>query len=304
MRILFAHQNFPGQYAHLLRHYASDPANEIVFLICNVNARFPGIRKIVARVALRLKKEGFVPDVMIGHNAWGETLYLKDVFPDASLLSYFECYMETSHMPTKRVAITVGLFLVGMGITVGLVFTKQFYAFLVYVALALGVTTALVRLSSPGWARWAIAAFSLVSFWLMGHIDEYFGAIEHRKFCERDAGVLVYKKAKLPKEFYNADGTPNFLQRGDPDERRLKKYVQFKHENAVTASDRYVLIEKRVFQIIDISSSDVLAQKIDFVAWPSPFIPTVMQIGAKGCYEDIHKEANMYLGMYQQVFDK
>ncbi|MGB5081678.1 MAG: glycosyltransferase [Burkholderiales bacterium] len=120
MRILFVHQNFPGQYAHLLAHYASDPANEIVFLTRHVNAPFKGIRKIVyrlgreagagthfylrstegavlhgqavARVALRLKKEGFVPDVILGHNAWGETLYLKDVYPDAPLLAYFEYY--------------------------------------------------------------------------------------------------------------------------------------------------------------------------------------------------------------------
>ncbi|HMH16690.1 MAG TPA: hypothetical protein VK572_00950 [Burkholderiales bacterium] len=89
MRILFVHQNFPGQYAHVLRHYACDPGNEIVFLTRHANATFPGIRKIVyrlsreanagthfyvrsiegavlhgqavARAALQLKKEGFVP---------------------------------------------------------------------------------------------------------------------------------------------------------------------------------------------------------------------------------------------------
>jgi hypothetical protein len=120
MRLLFVHQNFPGQYAHLLAHYAADPANEIVFLTRHGNAPFKGIRKIVyrlgreagpkthfylrsteaavlhgqavARVALRLKKQGFVPDVILGHNAWGETLYLKDVYPDAPLLAYFEYY--------------------------------------------------------------------------------------------------------------------------------------------------------------------------------------------------------------------
>ncbi len=120
MRVLFAHQNFPGQYRHLLTHFAADPANEIVFLTRNAHAPFPGIKKIVyqtrrepatgthhyvrpleravlygqevARVALGLKEKGFVPDIMIGHNAWGETLYLKDVYPDAPLLSYFEFF--------------------------------------------------------------------------------------------------------------------------------------------------------------------------------------------------------------------
>ena len=124
MRILFVHQNFPGQYARVLAYLARDPANQIVFLTRNANRDFPGITKIVykpgreagkethfylrsfeqavlhgqavARVAMGLKKEGFVPDVMLGHNAWGETLYLKDVYPDTPLLAYFEFFYRTS----------------------------------------------------------------------------------------------------------------------------------------------------------------------------------------------------------------
>lgn len=34
----------------------------------------------VARVALDLKTSGFVPDVMVGHDGWGEIWYLKVVF--------------------------------------------------------------------------------------------------------------------------------------------------------------------------------------------------------------------------------
>jgi glycosyltransferase involved in cell wall biosynthesis len=124
MRILFVHQNFAGQYAYLLRHYAGDPRNEIVFLTRHANAPFPGIRKIVyrlarqagekthpyvrpvehavlhgqavARAALKLKKEGFEPDVILGHNAWGETLFLKDIYPRTPLIGYFEFYYRAS----------------------------------------------------------------------------------------------------------------------------------------------------------------------------------------------------------------
>lgn len=46
----------------------------------------------VARLAIDLKKSGFVPDAMIGHNGWGEIWYLKDVFPDVPLLGYFEFF--------------------------------------------------------------------------------------------------------------------------------------------------------------------------------------------------------------------
>ncbi|WP_366143361.1 hypothetical protein [Azospirillum sp.] len=32
MRILFVHQNTPGQHKHLARHLAADPANQVAFI--------------------------------------------------------------------------------------------------------------------------------------------------------------------------------------------------------------------------------------------------------------------------------
>ena len=46
----------------------------------------------VARAALALKKAGFVPDVMLGHNGWGEIWYLKDIYPKTPLIGYFEFF--------------------------------------------------------------------------------------------------------------------------------------------------------------------------------------------------------------------
>ena len=46
----------------------------------------------VTRAALDLKESGFVPDIMVGHNGWGEIWYLKDVFPQSPLLGYFEFF--------------------------------------------------------------------------------------------------------------------------------------------------------------------------------------------------------------------
>jgi glycosyltransferase involved in cell wall biosynthesis len=124
MKILFVHQNFPGQYLHLARHLASQPGNQIIFITQRSDAALPGVQNIVytpqrpitkqlhhylgeseagvlnaqavARIALDLKQSGFVPDVMIGHNGWGEIWYLKDVFPQTPLLGYFEFYYRFS----------------------------------------------------------------------------------------------------------------------------------------------------------------------------------------------------------------
>lgn len=120
MNVLFVHQNFPGQYLHLVQRLAANPSNRVVFVTQRKDGDLPGVTKIVykpgrphtksvhhylreaeagvlnaqavMRVALDLKKAGFVPDLMLGHNGWGEIWYLKDVFPQTPLLGYFEFF--------------------------------------------------------------------------------------------------------------------------------------------------------------------------------------------------------------------
>jgi glycosyltransferase involved in cell wall biosynthesis len=120
MNYLFVHQNFPGQYLHLAQHLSAIQGNRVVSITQRKDAHLPGIQKAlyqpprdvtpglhhylrgteagvlnaqaVARVALNLKREGFVPDVMLGHNGWGEIWYLKDVFPHTPLVGYFEFF--------------------------------------------------------------------------------------------------------------------------------------------------------------------------------------------------------------------
>lgn len=46
----------------------------------------------VARIGFALTKDGYRPDVMIGNPGWGETLFLKDVWPDVPLVSMSEFY--------------------------------------------------------------------------------------------------------------------------------------------------------------------------------------------------------------------
>jgi glycosyltransferase involved in cell wall biosynthesis len=122
MKILFIHQNFPGQYRHLAAELANDPDNEVVFVTQRENVSVPNVRVLnykparmvtngihhylagteagilnaqqVVRRLGPLQKEGFEPDVMFGHNAWGETWYLKDLFPKSPLIGYFEFYYQ------------------------------------------------------------------------------------------------------------------------------------------------------------------------------------------------------------------
>jgi len=50
--------------------------------------------RAVASVAMQLRKKGFAPDIICAHSGWGESLYLKDVYPDVPLLHYCEFYFH------------------------------------------------------------------------------------------------------------------------------------------------------------------------------------------------------------------
>ncbi len=120
MRALFVHQNFPGQFLHMVRHLAGDPAHEVLF-ITEANANFiPGARKViyrgppsrggavasdlgsameraaaVAEAAFQLRSLGYRPDIIIGHHGWGELLDIRDVWPGVPMLGYFEFFYRT-----------------------------------------------------------------------------------------------------------------------------------------------------------------------------------------------------------------
>lgn len=119
MNILFLHRNFPAQFRHISIELAKDPNNKVVFITNNDKLNLPNITKIIykikrevpknchrylrfyeesiihaqstAEAALALKNQGFVPDIIYGHT-WGQTMFMKDVFPDVPLLCYFEWF--------------------------------------------------------------------------------------------------------------------------------------------------------------------------------------------------------------------
>jgi glycosyltransferase involved in cell wall biosynthesis len=125
MNFLLVHQNFPGQFRHVGRVLA-ERGNGVVAIgdaANNVTQRPPlhpavklfayrlehkgspathhyirdfegAVRRgqAAARAAMELKKQGFAPDVVLAHPAWGEALFLKDVFPAARHIYYFEYY--------------------------------------------------------------------------------------------------------------------------------------------------------------------------------------------------------------------
>jgi glycosyltransferase involved in cell wall biosynthesis len=124
MNYLFIHQNFPGQYRHVVQDLASEPGNTVYFITQPNDNSMSGIHKItypkdqrgpvnchvysaeidravfagatVADICRALVEQDFRPDLIVGHGGWGETLFIKDVFPDVPVLANFEFYYHAS----------------------------------------------------------------------------------------------------------------------------------------------------------------------------------------------------------------
>jgi glycosyltransferase involved in cell wall biosynthesis len=119
MKILFVHQSFPGQFKHLAPALVTRGNDVAAFSIGNKKphewrgvkiftypisrGNTPGIHpwigdfesKVIRgeaafRHALAMKENGFYPDVIIAHPGWGESLFLKEVWPKAQLGIYCE----------------------------------------------------------------------------------------------------------------------------------------------------------------------------------------------------------------------
>ena len=120
MKILFVHQNFPGQFLYLAPELAKR-GHDCLALTDSGNNRASSIRVVkykheaqaidagatrlgrnytlmsdrgvtVARAAMQMRQQGYIPDVIFGHSGWGETLFLKEVWPEAKLIVYAEFY--------------------------------------------------------------------------------------------------------------------------------------------------------------------------------------------------------------------
>lgn len=119
MKLLVIHQNFPGQFRHVamealrrchgvvavgrdtapglpgvkLFRYRPGRKGECgvhPFLLRYEEAVFDGQK--VFEILTKLKQAGYRPDVILAHPGWGETLFVKDAYPDVPLIHFCEYY--------------------------------------------------------------------------------------------------------------------------------------------------------------------------------------------------------------------
>jgi glycosyltransferase involved in cell wall biosynthesis len=125
MNILFIHQNFPGQFKFLAPALVQQ-GHQVMALTMQKNppAQWQGVTQssyiakrgttpnvhpwisdfetktirgeACLRAALQLQADGFTPDVIVAHHGWGESLFLKEIWPRARLGIYCEFYYKAA----------------------------------------------------------------------------------------------------------------------------------------------------------------------------------------------------------------
>ena len=125
MDVLFVHNNFPGQFVHAAQAFARRPDTRVFAVggptarprphVTGLGYRIPEklpraghalverfnsdvIRGELAAAAMqRLKSEaGCDPALVVGHTGWGETLFARDLFPNARHVAFCEFFYNAT----------------------------------------------------------------------------------------------------------------------------------------------------------------------------------------------------------------
>lgn len=123
MRILFVHNNFPGQYARIVRHLKGRGDVDMLSGSLASNKQQTPIKRVeytphrearkdihpalsytetsvirgqaVYTAFIPVKAKGWNPDIILAHSGFGDGIFLKDLWPQAKYMPYFEWYYHT-----------------------------------------------------------------------------------------------------------------------------------------------------------------------------------------------------------------
>ena len=124
-KIIFIHQNFPGQFLDIAPYLAKQLSTEIRFLTFANNEqelRLPGVKvekiirhrevsndihhylrsteaailngQAVARKLIELSSDGFKPDIAIVHAGFGFSNFVKYILPNCKIMAYAEWFSQ------------------------------------------------------------------------------------------------------------------------------------------------------------------------------------------------------------------
>ncbi len=122
MHVLFYHQNYPAQFGHVAARLAARPGYRVAFASREGPTDIPGVDRITytpvggateathycARTFENLVAHGHglyealkarpdvTPDLVVGHSGFGTTAFLRELYPRARFVNYFEYFYHTT----------------------------------------------------------------------------------------------------------------------------------------------------------------------------------------------------------------
>lgn len=120
MRVLFIHNNFPGQYRRIVERLKGNKHYDLLSASLATNTQPAPIKFVrykphrepsknihpaahytestiltgqaVLKTLLAVRDKGWKPDIVLAHSGWGNSMFVKDAWPDTKLMPYFEWY--------------------------------------------------------------------------------------------------------------------------------------------------------------------------------------------------------------------
>jgi glycosyltransferase involved in cell wall biosynthesis len=120
--VLFVHNNFPAQFGFIAQKLHSD-GHRVAAIASETGRPFDGLTLVkwgsrkgttegilpsavraeadlirggaAAQAALKLQADGFDPALIVGHPGWGETTFMREIFPAARQIAYAEYYYRS-----------------------------------------------------------------------------------------------------------------------------------------------------------------------------------------------------------------
>lgn len=120
--VLFVHNNFPAQFGFIAKKLHAE-GHRVAAIASETGRAFDGLTLVkwgsrrgttegilpaavraeadlirgaaAAQAALKLSQDGFDPALIVGHPGWGETTYMREIFPNARQVAYAEYYYRS-----------------------------------------------------------------------------------------------------------------------------------------------------------------------------------------------------------------
>jgi glycosyltransferase involved in cell wall biosynthesis len=122
MHVLYVHQNFPAQFGHIARHLLRAKGWRCTFVSQTPGGVVDGVEKVQYKLAGGATRQNHYcsrtfenavwhtdavyqalkarpdlsPDLIVGHSGFGSTLFLRELYPRAPIVNFFE-YFYSAH---------------------------------------------------------------------------------------------------------------------------------------------------------------------------------------------------------------